>query len=161
MSGTPIKNLQDMNLIQQYQNGFGREEHINSPNPFTTAYYNNEHIHSLPPTQINTNQSTSAVDSEKDIAQYLSTDDIDNYDEDHPEGYIQSIVNSIPVIFREPLVIVLIFIILSQPIVKKTIGCYITQINPDADGVVGIYGVIIYGIILSTLFVVAKKFILE
>lgn len=68
--------------------------------------------------------------------------------------------SALPTNIREPIVILILFIILSQPGVKDTIGKYITSINPDADCKVSFTGVLIYGILLAGLFALVKKFIL-
>lgn len=69
-------------------------------------------------------------------------------------------LSMIPPILREPLVILILFIILSQPMIKDGIGKYITQINPDVEGKVGFTGIVIYGILLAILFGLVKKFLL-
>lgn len=66
----------------------------------------------------------------------------------------------IPEGLREPLLIIILFVILSQPVVRETIGTYIKQINPDVEGKVSLTGVVIYGIILATLYYVVKRFLL-
>lgn len=67
-------------------------------------------------------------------------------------GYL----SMIPQMLREPLIILVIFIVLSQPLVRKTIANYIPQINP-INGAVTQMGIIIYGIILAVLYVFLKK----
>lgn len=52
----------------------------------------------------------------------------------------------------DPAILLLIYIILSQNNVRITIGKYITLINPGKDGTIGSTGIIIYGIILITLY---------
>lgn len=59
---------------------------------------------------------------------------------------------------KDPLIILVIYVILSQAIVKETIGKYINQINPNSEGQVSFTGVVIYGIILAALFVLVKRF---
>ena len=66
----------------------------------------------------------------------------------------------IPDILKEPLLIIVIYIILSQDFVKKSIGEYISYINPTPDGSVSLIGYLIYGTILASLFVILKKIIL-
>jgi hypothetical protein len=52
-----------------------------------------------------------------------------------------------------------IYFILSQDMIKDFFGKYFTSLNPNNDGTVDVKGVIIYGLILTVLFMVLKKFI--
>ena len=61
---------------------------------------------------------------------------------------------------KEPLLIIIIYVIFSQSFVRKTIGQYITQINPNESGSVSIVGYIIYGAILALVFMVFKKLLI-
>jgi len=69
-------------------------------------------------------------------------------------------VQNIPKIFREPLIISILYIILSLDIVKKTLGTYIPQINSGADGNIAFTGIVVYAIILSIGYLVLKKVLL-
>ncbi len=66
----------------------------------------------------------------------------------------------IPDMLREPLLLLVLFVILSEGTVKDTISKYISQLNPDFNGRVSRVGVIIYGVILATLFVLGKKLLM-
>lgn len=67
--------------------------------------------------------------------------------------------NKIPERLRDPVVIVVIFVILSQPVVRDTIGKYVKQINPRSDGNIPLIGVVIYGLIFAVLFDLSKRFL--
>ncbi len=84
-------------------------------------------------------------------------DDAFLYDDDEENKYL---VDYVPKIVREPLLILVLFVILSQPTVKDIIGKYVKQIVPDAQGKVSMTGVVIYGTILAVLFFVIKKYFL-
>lgn len=71
-------------------------------------------------------------------------------------GYL----NRIPEVLREPLIIIFLFIILSQSSVKNKIGEYVRQINPGPDGTVSFAGIFIYAIIFALLYVLLKKLLL-
>ncbi len=62
----------------------------------------------------------------------------------------------IPEFVRDPLLIWIIFILLSQNFIKQLIGKYVHQINPNEDGVVSFLGVVIYGLIFAVLFGLVK-----
>ena len=79
--------------------------------------------------------------------------------EESPKSQSQ-LLSYIPEALREPLVIVAIFAFLSHPKVKLTIGKYISQINPTEDGTIPMAGVLIYGIILATIYHFVKKYFL-
>jgi len=99
----------------------------------------------------------------KDITDNLPEDSaIPNVSEDIEKFNLdeEGLMSSIPKILREPLIIFVLFVILSQPFIKDTISKYIPQVNPDMTGKFGLTSVIIYGVILSTLFIVVKKFLM-
>lgn len=62
---------------------------------------------------------------------------------------------------KEVLLIFTIYIILSLGFVKKFIGNYISQMNPDETGKYSFVSIIIYGLLLGVLFMAAKKLFLE
>lgn len=76
-----------------------------------------------------------------------------------PKEPKMSFIKNIPEFMREPLLIVIIYLILSLDIVKKTLANYIPQIKPT-DGNVAILGIIVYALILAGLFMTAKKVLL-
>jgi len=61
---------------------------------------------------------------------------------------------------KEPLLLVIIYVILSQNFVRRTIGNYISYINPKEDGNVPFVGYILYGVILTVAFVFFKKILI-
>lgn len=97
---------------------------------------------------INTNLSSPATEASTDSSEK---------DTGENEGFI----SFIPEALQEPLLILLIYVILSQPIVIKTFGQYIKHLNPDESCHVPLLGIIIYGIILATFYILAKKLILQ
>lgn len=62
---------------------------------------------------------------------------------------------------KEFILLLIVYIILSQPIVKEVIGKYLSQINPDSEGKVEIIGVVIYGVILSLSYLTLKYFLFQ
>ncbi len=62
----------------------------------------------------------------------------------------------IPEFIRDPLLIWVIFILLSQNFIKQLIGKYVKQINPNEEGIVSFSGVVIYGLIFAVLFGLIK-----
>ena len=73
--------------------------------------------------------------------------------------------NYIPSIFddyfnyKDFLVLFILYFILSQYMVKDFFARYFSSLNPDDEGKVNIQGVIIYGLILSVLFIVIRKLV--
>jgi hypothetical protein len=95
----------------------------------------------------------------RDINNGLSVDNIDyKYDIDTKknENYKEKIFKYIPVVTREPLLLVIIYYLMSQQFFKNYIGQYINRINQDSSGKVSNTGVIMYGILLATIFAVLK-----
>jgi hypothetical protein len=70
-----------------------------------------------------------------------------------------SIKSTIASFLKEPILLWVLFIILSIAPVKDMIGKYISVINPDENGVVGMAGVASYGLILVVLFTIIRYFI--
>ena len=62
----------------------------------------------------------------------------------------------IPEFVKDPLLIWIIFIFLSQNFIKQLIGKYVQHINPNEEGVVSFLGVVIYGLIFAVLFALIK-----
>lgn len=91
-----------------------------------------------------------------------SNQDIPPNDDPNDEEEIEDIDSNksrfcIPEWLKEPLLILLIYIILSQNFTKVFIGKYIKYINPSTDGTVSFLGVVIYGTILAVLYIILKK----
>lgn len=120
-------------------------------------YYDNNNMQRevLPPNQLN------IEDLAKDINDNLNDDILESIIDDdnntNAPASNQFSTSYIINLLKDPLIILVIFIILSQPFVKNTIGTYITQINPNADGQVSLTGVIIYGLILVGLFMIVRQ----
>lgn len=70
------------------------------------------------------------------------------------------IMEKIPQSFREPIIIIVLFIIMSLDIVKQTIGNYIPQIRGNATGSVSLIGYAVYGAILAIAFETLKNILL-
>lgn len=54
-----------------------------------------------------------------------------------------------------------IYFILSQDMIKDLFAGYFTCLNPDEEGKVGVKGIIVYGLILTTIFMLSKKYLLQ
>ena len=98
-----------------------------------------------------------------DISNSLPVDEFPSVVSEVPEEAATSdggYLSMVPEMLREPLIIFVLFMILSENVVKDTISRYVQQIAPDMTGRVSRTGVIIYGVLLATLFVVVKKLVL-
>jgi hypothetical protein len=62
---------------------------------------------------------------------------------------------------KELLLIITIYFILSLGFVKKTVGEYISVINPNESGKYPFIGVLIYGFLLAVLFIAFKKVLIN
>jgi len=101
-----------------------------------------------------------------DISANLPEEDIINGIEEHLDEEIISTQNTqngylsfIPSILREPLLIIVIYILLSQPFVQNNIGKYIKQVNP-IQGKVSIIGIFIYAVLLAVIYTITKHILL-
>ena len=67
---------------------------------------------------------------------------------------------NIPEMLKDPVLIWLIYMLMSQNFFKNFVGKYLTSINPNEEGVVTVTGVAMYGLILVALYTLIK-FILK
>ena len=63
-------------------------------------------------------------------------------------------------IFKESILLILVYIILSQNMIKNIFSLYFKSLNPNEIGIVGQSGVIIYGIILTCVFFILRYYLL-
>jgi len=61
--------------------------------------------------------------------------------------------------YKDFLVLFILYFILSQEMIKDFFSKYFNCLNPDTEGKVGVQGVIIYGLILTVLFMLVRKLI--
>jgi len=62
-------------------------------------------------------------------------------------------------IFIEPIILLTLYVIMSQPFVISFASKYIKQLTPNEDGSVNMSGIVIYGIILTILFLGIRKLV--
>lgn len=149
----------------QAEQGHNAANHIQQAQH--AAYYNIPENHSYPRMdQYEGGCQPGMEDLARDISVGLGQDNFaGSLSEDEDASVVVArknggLLSAIPEMFREPLIILVLFVILSQPQVRNFIGTYIKQINPDSQGRVSMLGVVIYGIILATLFSLSKRFLL-
>jgi hypothetical protein len=97
----------------------------------------------------------------KDINENIPEDTFFSLGEPEEESQSGGVLSFLPKEWREPLLLLVIYLLFSQPIVRQTLGNYITQLNPDAEGKIGFAGVLIYGIILVTIYFLAKRYLIN
>lgn len=176
-----VRNLVDGNQTKynagqnmHYEQGHNAQHHMHQAQHM--PYYNSQNASNYPqfnqertqypgyltPRQQNTQESVDIEELAKELNSNMGEDNFAAVSENSEESNSsnQTLLGSIPEILREPLLILIIYVILSQPMVKDTLGQYIKQINPDMEGKVSLTGVVIYGILLASLYALAKKFIL-
>jgi hypothetical protein len=84
-----------------------------------------------------------------------------DYDSEYASGSLSSTYLSfIPEMLREPLLIFIIFFILSQDVVQEKIGQFVPQTNLNLTGNSRVVSVVIYGLLLVTLYAISKKLLL-
>ena len=62
----------------------------------------------------------------------------------------------IPEMIKDPILIWVIYMLMSQNFFKKLIGKYLTQINPNEEGIVPFSGIAIYGLVMVVLYTLIK-----
>lgn len=94
----------------------------------------------------------------------ILTDDSENDTDEEENPKIkkknQSYGSYIPTLLKEPLLLLIIYIIMSQSFVKKAITTYIPQLENNLDGSKTFLGIVMYGTILAVLFTLFKKILL-
>jgi hypothetical protein len=60
--------------------------------------------------------------------------------------------------YKDFLVLFILYFVLSQEMIKDFFAKYFSSLNPDYEGKIGVQGVIIYGLVLTVLFMVVRKF---
>ncbi len=71
------------------------------------------------------------------------------------------ILHSIPNYIKEIVILLVVYLILSQPYIKNMIGSVLPQINTNMSGNISFSGYVIYGLILAILYVIIKKMLLQ
>jgi hypothetical protein len=102
------------------------------------------------------------------LQQGQNDDDMDNIaqginnmvSENFESGKNEKTQNQLYDALYEIVLLVVIYYIMSLESVKSIVGKYVTLVNP-VNGTVSLYGILFYGLLLSVLFVVAKKFIFK
>lgn len=173
-TGTSIAQLQQQQQQQQNMNPHNQQhfqnqahELQNQPHQlqqYTPQYLqaeqnmaNNQQIEHFQPHQKTIYQGTNAKELGIDINNYL---DINKNDSDAIIDDIDldddALINKIPPILREPIIIFIIYLLLSHPKLRTQLEKYIKFLNPDENGEVSITGIIVYGAILSLSFMGIK-----
>jgi len=116
-------------------------------------------------TEVERNNISSLVrDINKSLDDYepsrSNTDDEDDDiidEQDQNDAIIDTKPSYIPSLIQEGLLIIVIYVILSQEYVRGSIGKFITYINPDETGKVHLAGYVSYGTILAVLYLFFKR----
>ena len=71
-------------------------------------------------------------------------------------GYIQWLFEDL-FDYKDFLVLFILYFVLSQEMIKDFFSKYFTSLNPDSEGKVNVQGIIVYGLILTILFMIIRK----
>ena len=150
--GTPIEHLKSnpvQQIPQQMQQG---QEPEPEPDPTPMPRFPKRYAQkTISPEMLADNLNM----SQENVREYT------NKNEEKDNTNKKKIIDKVPEILREPLIILILYIVLSQDIVRRIIGEYIPQIRPGENGVVSFTGMVIYGLILVLLFVIFKKLLIK
>lgn len=167
--GTSIQDLYNREKTEHYEN-------VRQMNYQDISQPADVQLNTVPVNVPNTGQGTVFMSSPSTEQQY--DDDIENLARDiadnmpDNQGYIEntevqdtdtknSLTNDLPKLLKDPFIIVVLFIVLSQPAVIRNIGRYVPQILPNSNGIVPMSGLVIYGVLLATLYTLIKMYILQ
>lgn len=59
--------------------------------------------------------------------------------------------------YKDFLILFVLYFVLSQEMIKDFFAKYFTSLNPDMEGKINVQGVIIYGLILTILYMIIRK----
>lgn len=62
--------------------------------------------------------------------------------------------------YKEFALLFFVYFLLSQEMIKDGFALYFTSLNPDNTGRIGVKGVIIYGLLLTTIFILLRNYLL-
>lgn len=74
-----------------------------------------------------------------------------------PKKKAEKLYDKIPEFLKEPLLILVIYIVFSLPFIRQAIGNNIKYINPSEEGEVPFIGIVIYGVIVVGTYMLIKK----
>lgn len=96
------------------------------------------------------------IPDNKEILEDFVSDQFDSSSSDQT-GYIHWFFDEC-FNYKDFIILFGIYFILSQEMIKDFIAKYFTCLNPDDEGKIGVQGVILYGLILTVLYMVVRKF---
>lgn len=122
--------------------------------------YNNDFENTHSNKSINSLNSSkkSKKNKKKEISDFTKTIEnfVVNNETPNPTGYIQWFFDDC-FNYKDFLILFILYFVLSQEMIKDFFARYFTSLNSDDEGKIGIQGVIIYGLILTILFMIIKK----
>lgn len=167
MNGTPIENLRYDPQVPQMQQQFQAPMSI-SPNMPDSDLVNDDmrrHVNMDMLTREVTDTLDDITIPEQQMEQQMHQQKIQrkknwNQQNVNNSNIGNSLMRNVPDYLREPLIIFVIYMILSFDVVKKALASYIPQLKPSTDGNVQIVGIAVYGMILGIIYSVMKKLLL-
>jgi hypothetical protein len=160
IGGTPISEI--LQLPPQLQSIDPRQIDNPIPNTQIRSLINdvNHSLDSYSPKQhyVKRRIIDNSEDNDTDTNTNTNTDTDTDNEVKHKSGLYGELVNML----KEPFLLIFIYVLLSQGFIKKLFSGYFNQLhsNPETGGV-PITGVLIYGVILTTIFMISRKLILK
>ena len=151
-----INNLKENNM-SLYDNSS-----INSRKKSNDCDDSNDYINELE--SLHTSNSSGSSKKSKKNKKKIEINDIKETIEDfvvnnetpNPTGYVQWFFDDC-FNYKDFLILFILYFVLSQEMIKDFFARYFSSLNPDDEGKIGVQGVIIYGLILTILFMIIKK----
>jgi hypothetical protein len=130
----------------------------------TDDYLNEQeslHSHSHSSKSINSSNSSKKSKKNKKNKELLNLketieDFVVNNETPNPIGYVQWFFDDC-FNYKDFFILFILYFLLSQEMIKDFFARYFSSLNPDDEGKIGVQGVIIYGLILTILFMIIKK----
>lgn len=128
-----------------------------------------EQIHRLPKTQMKkvpdinhlVSDLNKSLDNYSPSNQDIPSEDYDSDDDSDIKEKSQSSFAYVSDSLKEPLLLLVIYLLLSQSYIQVLMGKYVKLLGQNENGTYGFLSILIYGIILVTLFIVLRKLLIK
>lgn len=150
-----------------YGNGsHGNGSHGNVQSSDSESNYQRSEYSGIQELAADVNNSLDALDdieSSRSKKRYTESDEDSEEEVEEPEKLKQvtELESNYGKLLVEPLILLTLYVILSQPFVVSLFSTYITHLNPTDDGSISMSGILIYGLILTLLFVVTRHIVIS
>jgi hypothetical protein len=152
--GTSIAALRNKQIINQPQQPQQADYHINNKIETHQQQKDMAYLVSDINKSLDNLSPSSKIDSEIDT-------DTESTEIEEVNESKKNLSTYFPDSVKEIVLLVILYVTLSSEFVKGNVGKYIKYINPRQDGTISMIGILIYGIMLASVFALSKRILLK